>query len=157
MTFAFSSGTISAAINQTGKAGLSFATSISSSGLSVTASGIPGDANLDGTVNATDFNLLAGHFNQTSQNWLTGDFNGDGVVNASDFDLLAANYGTSLQPAAPWCTGAGTLFGVDRGSPGALVQTQSRALCDEPNIVAGDASPRSVIRGLAPAATIWNR
>jgi autotransporter-associated beta strand protein len=101
MTYAFSSGSISSVINQTGKAGLSFTTSISPTGLTVTANGTPGDANLDGAVNLADFNLLAAHFNQTSQNWLTGDFNGDGVVNLLDLNALAMNFGASLQPAPP--------------------------------------------------------
>ena len=54
-----------------------------------------GDANLDGTVNALDFNALANGYGQTpgSNVWSQGDFNYDGTVNSSDFALLAANYG----------------------------------------------------------------
>ena len=47
---------------------------------------LPGDANLDGTVNTADFNLLAADFNKSAENWPGGDFNGDGLVNAADFD-----------------------------------------------------------------------
>jgi autotransporter-associated beta strand protein len=52
-----------------------------------------GDANLDGKVNGTDFNLLATNFNQAVTNgWDEGDFNYDGKVNSNDFVLLAANF-----------------------------------------------------------------
>ena len=52
-----------------------------------------GDANLDGKVNGTDFNLMAANFNQAVTNgWDEGDFNYDGKVNGSDFVLLADNF-----------------------------------------------------------------
>jgi len=52
-----------------------------------------GDANLDGKVNGTDFNLLAANFNQSvTAGWDKGDFNYDGKVNGSDFVLLAENF-----------------------------------------------------------------
>jgi hypothetical protein len=52
-----------------------------------------GDANLDGKVNGTDFNLMATNFNQAVTNgWDKGDFNYDNKVNGNDFVLLAANF-----------------------------------------------------------------
>jgi hypothetical protein len=52
-----------------------------------------GDANLDGVVNGTDFNLMATNFNQSvTAGWDKGDFNYDGVVNGDDFVLLANNF-----------------------------------------------------------------
>ena len=52
-----------------------------------------GDANLDGKVNGTDFNLMATNFNQAVANgWDKGDFNYDNKVNGSDFVLLANNF-----------------------------------------------------------------
>jgi hypothetical protein len=52
-----------------------------------------GDANLDGKVNGTDFNIMAANFNQAVTNgWDEGDFNYDGKVNGNDFVLLAANF-----------------------------------------------------------------
>ena len=52
-----------------------------------------GDANLDGKVNGTDFNLMAANFNQAvTDGWDKGDFNYDGKVNGSDFVLLADNF-----------------------------------------------------------------
>jgi hypothetical protein len=56
---------------------------------------IPGDANSDGRVSATDFVILASHFNQTGTTVATGDFNSDGRTNALDFNILATNYGAS--------------------------------------------------------------
>ena len=52
-----------------------------------------GDASLDGAVNTTDFNLLAGNFGGASKHWSLGDFNFSGTVDTTDFNLLAANFG----------------------------------------------------------------
>ena len=54
-----------------------------------------GDGNLDGTVNALDFNSLASNYGKvtSSDGWIQGDFNYDGTVNSSDFAALAADYG----------------------------------------------------------------
>ncbi|MGD9126937.1 MAG: acetylxylan esterase [Planctomycetia bacterium] len=59
--------------------------------------GVPGDANQDGVVDASDATILAGNWQAHSATWAMGDFNGDGVVNASDATILAGNwqYGTS--------------------------------------------------------------
>jgi plastocyanin len=59
-----------------------------------------GDANLDGTVNLGDFNVLAANFGQSGRTWETGDFDENGTVNLGDFNLLAASFGQSIQPAA---------------------------------------------------------
>jgi hypothetical protein len=62
---------------------------------------IVGDANLDGVVNFTDFQLLAASFNQPNTSWDQGDFNYAGKTNFADFQLLAANFNdsTSLDAA----------------------------------------------------------
>jgi hypothetical protein len=67
---------------------------------------VMGDANLDGTVNALDFNALATNFGISGSDWAEGnfDYNADGMVDSNDFALLAANYGktvTSLSAAIP--------------------------------------------------------
>ena len=60
----------------------------------------PGDANLDGAVNGSDFALLAGNFGRTGRGWSLGNFNGDDAVNGSDFALLAGNFGFRAQLSA---------------------------------------------------------
>jgi autotransporter-associated beta strand protein len=58
-----------------------------------------GDINLDGTVNALDFNVLASNFGDPSgQFWIDGDVNYDGAVNSLDFDALAMNFNRSIAP-----------------------------------------------------------
>jgi hypothetical protein len=60
---------------------------------------LAGDANHDGTVNLSDFNVLAGNFGQSGRIFSQGDFNYDGTVNLSDFNILAARFGTSVGPS----------------------------------------------------------
>jgi GH35 family endo-1,4-beta-xylanase len=57
---------------------------------------LSGDANLDGTVNALDFNAVASNFGVDSTSWVGGDFNYDGTVNTADFILLSDNFNLSL-------------------------------------------------------------
>jgi autotransporter-associated beta strand protein len=59
---------------------------------------LSGDANLDGKVNAMDFNLLASNFGAASL-WTQGDFDFDGQVTSSDFSAIAANFNASLASA----------------------------------------------------------
>lgn len=59
------------------------------------------DANLDGTVSSSDFNLLVANYGTLAgSRWTQGDFNGDQKVNTIDFNLLAGQFGQSLPPAA---------------------------------------------------------
>lgn len=63
---------------------------------------VTADASLDGTVNSSDFNLLAAHYGQLAgSRWTQGDFDGDGKVTTLDFNLLAGNFGQSLPVTAP--------------------------------------------------------
>jgi hypothetical protein len=56
-----------------------------------------GDSNLDGSVNALDFNAVAANFGGVSDKvWVQGDFNYDGTVNSLDFNALAANFGSTM-------------------------------------------------------------
>ncbi len=65
-----------------------------------TESYLNGDANLDGTVNATDLNALGINWQQTVDPWSQGDFNADGIVNAADLNVLAINWQKSIPMAA---------------------------------------------------------
>ena len=59
-----------------------------------------GDANLDGKVNALDFNAPASGFG-TGSIWTMGDFNYDGAVDSSDFTALATNFNQTTPTPAP--------------------------------------------------------
>ena len=56
--------------------------------------GIDGDANLDGTVDDADFQILRRNFH-TGGVWTQGDFNLDGEVTFTDYQLLERNFGKS--------------------------------------------------------------
>jgi hypothetical protein len=51
-----------------------------------------GDANLDGKVDALDFQALLNHWQDSNQGWAHADFNGDGMVEALDFQQLLNNW-----------------------------------------------------------------
>jgi thermolabile hemolysin len=119
MTFGSRSGDFTV-VNETGFAGLSFAKLYTGTSLTLSAGGIGGDANLDGVVNLSDFNILAANFGQSGRTWLMADFNGDGLVNLVDFNILAAQFGVSAGGAGvspqDWSTLAATV-----PEPGALL------------------------------------
>ncbi len=54
---------------------------------------IPGDADGDGRVDATDAQILAQHWGDAEASWEMGDFSGNEIVDASDAAILAANWG----------------------------------------------------------------
>ncbi len=64
---------------------------------------LPGDANLDGIVDTSDFNIWNENKFGDASGWMSGDFNADGIVDTSDFNLWNMNkftsiYGTTLVP-----------------------------------------------------------
>ncbi len=67
------------------------------------ASGSPllyADANLDGVVDGSDFNVWNEHKFTSVASWCQGDFNADGVIDGSDFNVWNANKFTSADGAA---------------------------------------------------------
>jgi len=60
---------------------------------------LPGDANLDGTVDGTDYGLVIGNYNHPG-GWAQGDFNYDGVVDGADYGYIIGNYNHSFVPGA---------------------------------------------------------
>ena len=58
--------------------------------LSATATiALPGDANLDGVVDGSDFNIWNAHRDSDQTTWVTGDFNRDHRTDESDLELLS--------------------------------------------------------------------
>jgi len=51
-----------------------------------------GDANLDGSVDIKDLQILANNWQSTGATWATGDFNGDGIVDIRDLQAIANNW-----------------------------------------------------------------
>jgi hypothetical protein len=86
-----------------------------------------GDANLDGLVNAADFNILAANFNQSITGWDQGDFNYDGQVNSADFNKLSANFNQGVNIAAVASTPAAAPAVVSATAKAATVGTHSTA------------------------------
>ncbi len=73
----------------------------------VKLSGAPyllGDANLDGSVNATDLNALGQNWRGHPNAWQSGDFTADGTVDASDLNALGQNWRASIPIAAAQTT-----------------------------------------------------
>jgi pectate lyase len=56
---------------------------------------VPGDANVDGSVDFVDLLSLAQWYDSTGSSWAQGDFTGDGVTGFADLVLLAQRFGTS--------------------------------------------------------------
>ena len=65
----------------------------------------PGDANLDGRVNASDLNVVGVHWLQTGHclGWSSGDFSSDQLVDATDLNVLGLNWlaGDEVAAARP--------------------------------------------------------
>lgn len=60
-----------------------------------------GDANLDGVVDVSDFNLWNGNKFTSGTTWSQGDFNADGVVDVADFNVWNGNKWTDSAIAVP--------------------------------------------------------
>jgi hypothetical protein len=62
---------------------------------------VPGDADLDGDVDATDLNSLGISWLTTdAMSWAQGDFNGDRIVNAGDLNTLGINWQAGVAAAS---------------------------------------------------------
>ena len=59
-----------------------------------------GDANLDGTINASDLNALGQNWLSHPITWQLGDFNADGTVDTNDLNQLALGWQQSIPAAA---------------------------------------------------------
>ncbi len=61
---------------------------------------LPGDANLDGVVDGSDFGIWNSNKFTANASWCAGDFNADGSVDGSDFGIWNARKFTSSDSAA---------------------------------------------------------
>jgi hypothetical protein len=52
---------------------------------------VPGDANLDGVIDAVDYNIMYDNFNMEGVGYCGGDFNADGIVGIADVAILCGN------------------------------------------------------------------
>ena len=77
-----------------------------------------GDANIDGTVDYADFQILQQNYGLSNAWWEQGDFNDDGVVNLSDLNLLRNNLDANAVTLSQFAQIA--IF----GQPGALTAGQ---------------------------------
>ena len=96
---------------------------------------IPGDVNLDGTVDVLgDAFALVGNLNSTTNlAWADGNLNGDGRVDVlGDAFLLVGSLNQDVRPSAMFNT-ASTGFAT------AQFQTPTQALKEEPNSITGSA------------------
>ncbi|HEY6565296.1 MAG TPA: hypothetical protein VIY86_12410, partial [Pirellulaceae bacterium] len=85
---------------------------------------LQGDANGDGSVDGSDFNIWNANKFSVGTNWTTGDFNGDGLTDGSDFNIwnthkfsqiaLGRGVASGLQavpePSGLICSAAGLLI-----------------------------------------------
>jgi hypothetical protein len=57
-----------------------------------------GDANVDGTVNGADLNVVLSSYNKTftGDAWVFGDFDGNDTVNGADLNFVLSNYNQSI-------------------------------------------------------------
>jgi len=101
-----------------------------------------GDANLDGTVNGTDFSILAANFGLGVTNWDQGNFLFSSSVNGSDFSSLSANFGQGVtlpatvivEAPAAGITPATTSTSTDTTSDNSVTTTVLKKSPAHPNI-----------------------
>jgi hypothetical protein len=65
---------------------------------------LPGDADLNGKIAASDLNVVGQNWLQEVTGWCGGDFNADGRVDARDLNLLALNWRSDISGEAAAAT-----------------------------------------------------
>jgi uncharacterized protein (TIGR03790 family) len=77
---------------------------------------LPGDANLDGTVNLGDYSQLRANWLHTGT-FAQGDFNGDGMVNLADYSILKSNWLHTALGSSSLLTVDATLTSIPSAPP----------------------------------------
>lgn len=80
---------------------------------------LPGDANLDGVVDGSDFNIWNANKFQATGLWSRGDFNADGVTDGLDFNVWNSHKFQAADSDPQQGIGAGSLAG-NRSEPARL-------------------------------------
>jgi ELWxxDGT repeat protein len=88
---------------------------------------LPGDANLDGSVNQADFDIWNANKFTSVAAWSRGDFNADGVVDGSDFGIWNAHKHTSSDGGRqPRQLGLGIKYQRDTGDADDAIERKNR-------------------------------
>ena len=93
-----------------------------------------GDANLDGFVDGSDFNLWNTNKFKTIAAWCRGDFNADGSIDGSDFNLWNTNKfrsGFTVQPILAGMDLTPSVVGHQQREPLIWVETTDRDPCPD--------------------------
>jgi hypothetical protein len=77
-----------------------------------------GDADLSGSISATDYTAIDNGFNMHLTGWGNGDFNYDGVVNGDDYTLIDNAFNTQ----------SGIIAGVTAGPAEAIAGPASSSV-----------------------------
>ena len=109
---------------------------------------LDGDANLDGTVNSADLQVLLADLNRAGT-WDQGDFNYDDSVNSADLQILLSTLNTSLgNQAAPAITATVST------STGPLTETGSAAVRSPPQPLPVSTRARRIHRATSRVVAI---
>ena len=112
---------------------------------------IPGDANLDETVDYADYVIARSHTGGLSgMTWAFGDCNGDGRTDHRDYLLLKCNFGRSVHPAAAPAAEAPLPAGTAAPADPLLAAAAANASAAAPDDEAG----APVAAGAAPDAYV---
>lgn len=88
-------------------AGLTWSLELLADGVPLTISYVPGDANLDGVVDGSDYVAWTRNYGNPARHGAAdGDFNYDGLTDAADYLIWADGYGQSAATAVPEPGGA---------------------------------------------------
>ncbi len=77
---------------------------------------LPGDANLDGTVNIEDLTILLTNYGKSGMSWSQGNFDGDPTVDLEDLTILLTHFGMSVGPPVVSVGNAGPVTFVQGGT-----------------------------------------
>ena len=100
MSFAGSNGNFSSITGAFVNNDLTLAPIFSPTALTLIAA-LPGDGNLNGTVNFDDFVLLSNSFGAADTFWEEGNYDLNGITNFADFVILSNHFGLSIPSGNP--------------------------------------------------------